>query len=349
MSPFGTVRSHGKITPPDEAWLARALPEPVLEPALPIIDPHHHLWDNPAHRYLVPEFAAEIATGHNVVATVYMNCWICYRAGGPEEMRPVGEVEFANGQAAMSASGGYGPARIAAGIVGTADLTLGDRVRPVLEALISAGNGRLKGIRLSAGFDEDRSISAPTGAPGLYARDDVRRALASFSGYGLSFDALVFHPQLQDIVDLARALPDLPIVLNHMGQPLGIGRYTDHAETFRLWRRLIGEVARCPNVSVKLGGIMLRLGVPDHIAPGPRPPTSQELAELWRPYVETSIELFGPDRAMFESNFPVEKMGVSYAALWNAFKRLTAGASAAEKKKLFHDTAARVYRIGGAA
>lgn len=346
MSPFGATRSYGMISPPDEAWLARATPEPALEPDLPIIDPHHHLWDNALHRYMVPEFAEEIASsGHNVRATVYMNCWIMYREGGPEEMRPVGEVEFANGQAAMGASGQYGPARIAAAIVGHANPLLGGRIRPVLEAEIAAGNGRLRGIRAAAGWDEDRSISAPVDAPGLYLRADVQEALACLPEYGLAFDALVFHPQLADIVALSRALPDLSIVLNHMGQPLGFGRYADRAETFRLWSRLIRDAARCPNVTVKLGGILLRLAVPDHVERADAPPTSAELAELWRPYVETCIELFGPRRCMFESNFPVEKMGVGYGALWNAFKRLAAGCSADEKAALFHDTAAGVYGL----
>jgi hypothetical protein len=346
MSPFGTRPSHGKITPPDEAWLTRAPPEPALEPDLPIIDPHHHLWDNRGHRYLVPEFADEIArSGHKIRATVYMNCWIMYRQDGPEEQRPIGEVEFANGQAAMAASGQYGPVRIAAGIVGHADPTLGERIRPVLEAEIAAGNGRLRGIRAAAGWDQDRTISAPADAPGLYLRKDVQTALACLPEYGLTFDALVFHPQLADIAALSRALPDLPIVLNHMGQPLGFGRHADHAETFRSWSGLIRDVARCPNVMVKLGGLLLRLAAPDHVNRGDTPSDSAQLAALWRPYIETCIELFGPQRCMFESNFPVEKMGVGYGTLWNAFKLLTARCSADERRALFHDTAAAAYRL----
>jgi L-fuconolactonase len=348
MSPFSTTRSYGLISPPDDAWLARGEQESVLEPNLPIIDPHHHLWDNKLHRYLVPEFAKEIASsGHNVRATVYMNCWIMYRQGGPEEMRPVGEVEFANGQAAMAASGQYGPTLIAAAIVGHANPLLGDRIRPVLEAEIAAGNGRLRGIRAAAGWDADRSISAPVDAPGLYLRADVQEALRCLPDYGLAFDALVFHPQLADIIALSRAVPNLQIVLNHMGQPLGFGRYADRVETFRLWSRLIREVARCPNVKVKLGGILLRLAVPNHVERADAPPNSAELAELWWPYVDTCIQEFGPQRCMFESNFPVEKMGVGYSTLWNAFKRLATKYSADEKARLFHDTAASVYGLEG--
>ena len=346
MSPFGTAPAHGIITPPDAAWLARATKEPALDPDLPIIDPHHHLWDNPRHRYLAPDFAEEIASGgHNIRATVYMNCWIMYREAGPPELRPVGEVEFANGQAAISASGQYGPARIAAGIVGHADPTLGHAIRPVLEALIAAGNGRLRGIRAAAGWDADRTISAPVTTPGLYLRPDFHQALSHLPHHNLTFDALVFHPQLDDITALSRALPELQIILNHMGQPLGFGRHADHTETFRLWRSLIRNVATCPNVTVKLGGLLLRLAIPDHVNRPETPPTSARLAELWRPYVETCIDLFGPDRCMFESNFPVEKMGVSYGTLWNAFKILTKNAAPEERAAMFHNTAARIYRI----
>ena len=345
MSPFGQAPGYGLITPPDQGWLQTALAEDIIEPDLPIIDPHHHLWDNPRHRYLVPEFAADLATGHRVLATVYMNCWIMYRSGGPAEMQPVGEVEFANGQAAMSASGQYGPTHIAAGIVGTCDANLGDRVEPVIATLIAAGNGRLRGVRVSGGWDEDRSISSPAQAPGLYDRADVRAALRVVQRAGLSFDALVFHPQLRDVVNLARALPDLKIVLNHMGQPLGFGRHSDRRAGFEIWRGLMREVALCPNVTVKLGGILLRLALPDHVARGARPPTSEELAILWRPWIETTIAAFGPDRCMFESNFPVEKMGLGYAALWNAFKRMATDYSSAEKAALFSGTAARVYRL----
>jgi predicted TIM-barrel fold metal-dependent hydrolase len=245
----------------------------------------------------------------------------------------------------MGASGRYGQARIAAAIVGHADPMLGARIRPTVEAEIAAGNGRLRGIRAAAGWDEDHSIPAPVDAPGLYLNTDVQEALACLPEYGLSFDALVFHPQPADIVALSRALPDLSIVLNHMGQPLGFGRHRDQAEVFRLWSRLIRDVARCPNVTVKLGGLMLRLAVPDHVERAAAPPTSSQLADLWRPYVETCIERFGPRRCMFESNFPVEKMGVGYCALWNAFKRLANGCSQDEKRALFHDTAAQVYRL----
>jgi len=338
----------GKVYLPDEAWLARADPEPVLEPDLPIVDTHHHLWDLPGYRYLLDEFVADLQTGHNVVATVFNECHAMYRAQGPREMAPVGEVEFCAGVAAMSESGTYGPTRVNAGIVGFADLTLGDRVAPVLEAQIAAGGGRFKGIRHAAGWDEDPVIgnSHTSPGPGLYLRPEMHEGLRRLTSYGLSLDAWVFHPQLADAVTLARAVPEANIVMCHMGGPLGYGRHAGKRdEVFRTWRAGINELAKCQNVSVKLGGVMMRLAAYDY-GKEPKPPSSEKLAELWGPYVMTCIELFGPDRCMVESNFPVEKMGISYASLWNALKRITAGASPSEKLAIFSGSANRVYRLG---
>jgi predicted TIM-barrel fold metal-dependent hydrolase len=337
----------GRITAPDDAWLAKAPPEPVLEPDLPIIDTHHHLWDRPDHRYLLDELLADIRTGHTVEATVFVECHAMYRAHGPAEMRPVGETEFVAGIAAMSDSGGYGATRVAAGIVGFADLTLGDRVEPVLEAHVRAGGGRFRGVRHSAAWDADDVIgnSRTAAGPHLMARADFRAGLARLTKLGLALDAWQFHPQLPDTIDLARACPDARIIVGHCGGPLGYGVYAGKKdEIFTGWRTSIRELATCANVSMKLGGMMMRLAAYDYGA-RPAPPSSAELADLWRPYLETCIEAFGPRRCLFESNFPVEKMGIGWAALWNAFKRVTAGASADEKRALFSETARRVYRL----
>jgi L-fuconolactonase len=337
----------GRIHPPDEAWLARQLPEPILEPDVPIIDTHHHLWDRAGHRYFLPEFLADAATGHHLVASVFMECHSMYRAAGPAEMRPVGETEFVVGQAAMSASGTYGPTRVATGIVGFADLTLGDRVEPVLEAHLRAGGGRFRGVRHSAAWDASDVIgnSAVADGPHVYQRADLRAGLARLTRLGLSLDAWVFHPQLGDVADLARAHPDANIILGHVGGVLGYGPYAGkQKEVFEAWKPRMAELAACPNVSLKLGGTMMRLAAYDYRTQ-PKPPTSTELAALWRPYFETGIELFGPDRCLFESNFPVDKMGIGWAALWNTFKRITAGASATEKQAMFAGTARRVYRL----
>jgi predicted TIM-barrel fold metal-dependent hydrolase len=270
-----------------------------------------------------------------------------YRAAGPEELRPVGETEFVAGIAAMSDSGRYGPVRVAAGIVGFADLTLGDRVEAVLEAHLRAGGGRFRGVRHSAAWDASDVIgnSRTATGPHLLMQADFRAGLRRLAALGLSLDAWAFHPQLADVVDLARSVPDARIVMGHVGGPLGYGPYTGKRdEVFARWKAGVTELARCDNVVMKLGGMMMRLAAADYRTL-PAPPTSAELAALWGPYIETCIELFGANRCLFESNFPVDKMGIGWAALWNALKRIAAGASADEKRAMFAGTARRVYRL----
>ena len=346
----------------DDAWLARRPPEAILEPGLAIIDPHHHLWDRKQHRYLLDELRADVGTmvgntagsGHRVLATVFVDCMAFYRADGPVALRPVGETEFANGVAAMCASGQLGEMRACAGIVGFADLTLGAAVTEVLAAHIAAGggpDGRFKGIRHAGGWDASPMIhNSHTKPPrGLYGDATFREGFAQLAPLGLSFEAWQYHPQLPDVTALARAFPDTAIILNHVGGPLGVGPYSSEYagkadQTFAQWRRDIAELATCPNVSVKLGGLGMRIGPIQHFKL-PDPPTSQQVADAWRPWIDACIESFGPARGMFESNFPVDKTSASYAVLWNAFKRLAAGASADEKADLFAGTARRVYRL----
>ncbi len=331
-------------------WLARTVEEP-LDPGLPICDPHHHLWDRQparvAPRYLLDEILEDVGAGHNVVSTVFIECGAMFKSDGPEALRPVGETEFVNGVAAMSASGLYGTARIAAGIVGTAALQLGDAVADVLDAQIAAGGGRFRGIRRAAAWDPDPAVPGhrTNPGPGLFLRDDFRAGFAHLARRRLTFEAWCYHRQIPDVTALARAFPGTTIVLNHFGGPLGIGPYAGQAkEVYAEWRGYIGELSTCPNVVAKLGGINMEMnGFGWHERP--RPPGSQELAEATRQYYEFTIEKFGADRCMFESNFPVDKASCSYTVLWNSFKRLTSGCSAVEKAKLFHDTAARVYRL----
>jgi predicted TIM-barrel fold metal-dependent hydrolase len=327
--------------------LAKLPPEPVLEPDISIIDPHHHLWERSGNRYLLDDYLADVNSGHHVVASVFEECHSMYRASGPEEMRSVGETEFVAGVAAMSESGTYGPTRVAAGIVGNADLMLGERVEPVLEAHIQAGGGRFRGVRHSAGWDADAIIgnSASVTGPHVYMSSDFRSGLARLSALGLSLDAWLYHPQLADIIDLARSAPEASIVMCHVGGPLGYGPYAGKGdEVLATWKARITELAQCPNVTMKLGGMTMRLAAFDYgTLPAPLP--SAEVAAYWRPYMETCIELFGADRCMFESNYPVEKMGISWVTLWNAFKHIAAGASRSEKRALFSGTAQRVYRL----
>ncbi len=332
-----------------KAWLAQRPAEAALEPDLRIIDPHHHFWDV-AHRgsYLLPDLLADIGGGHNIVATVFLECQAMYRANGPAEMAPVGEVEFVNGIAAMSASGNYGPCQVAAGIIGYADLRAGAKVRDVLEAEIAAGGGRFRGIRHGVAWDDHETVErfASRTVPAHLVRDPrFRQGFAQLAKLGLSFESWQYHPQLSDAADLARAFPETTIILNHVGGVLGVGPYSGRrAEILSTWNKDIKELAKCPNVNVKLGGIgMTSFGFAFHERE--MPPSSEELAAAWRQYVEPCIEAFGVDHCMFESNFPPDKQSGGYTELWNAFKRITAGCSDAEKAALYSDTAARVYRL----
>jgi L-fuconolactonase len=329
-----------------QAWLDRHK-EPIIEPEVPIVDPHHHLWDRPGWRYLLDDLLMDTNSGHNIVATVFIQARSMYRATGPEEMRPVGETEFANGIAAMSASGIYGKTAVCAAIVGHADLTLGARVEPVLSALVHAGGGRFRGIRHITAWDADASVLNPAHSPQPRLMTDTRfrEGFAALHRLGLSFDAWLYHPQIAELEDLARAFPDTRIVLNHVGGPIGSGAYAGkHKQVFPGWAASIRALAACPNVYVKLGGLGMRLGG-FAFHEQPEPPASATLAAAWRPYVETCIEAFGSSRAMFESNFPVDKGSYSYPVFWNACKLLAKGASEAEKADLFAGTAGRFYGL----
>jgi len=329
-----------------DAWLAQQV-EPPLEPTLPIIDPHHHLWDHPQSRYLLDEILRDTNSGHLVVATVFVECLSMYRADGPEPMRPVGETEFVNGIAAQSASGQYGATRVAAGIVGFADLALGAAIEPVLRAHLAAAPGRFRGIRHAAGFDASPEVrNSHTNPPAdLYRSARFREGFTKLNGLGLTFDAWQYHPQLSALTELARAFPDTTIILDHFGGPLGIGPYEGkRGEIFRRWKDDIADLARCPNVVAKLGGInMPANGFNWHKHPAP--PSSDDLVAATRDYYLHTIDRFGPDRCMFESNFPVDRVSCSYVVLWNAFKKIAARFTNEEKASLFHGTAQKVYRL----
>jgi L-fuconolactonase len=344
--------------------------EPALDPELPIVDPHHHLWGvsravrqgrtlaDPdligverqnlrRPRYLLEDFLADVGREHNVRATVFAQCHAMYRADASEQMAPIGETEFVNGIAAMSASGLYGPIRVAAGIVGFAELRLARRVRDVLEAQLAAGNGRFRGVRYMTAWDADTTILGRLSLtpPGLLYDEAFRVGFAELAPLGLSFDAWLLEPQLMDVVDLAKAFPDTQIVLDHCGTPLGVAGYGGRREElFPRWVASMRAIGELPNVAVKIGGLGMEcLGF--GTVSRPVGASSEELAQLWRPYVETCIEAVGVGRCMFESNFPIDGGSCSYSTLWNTFKRITAGASAAEKGQLFAGTAQRVYRL----
>lgn len=351
----------------------RRTSETALEPALPIVDAHHHLWMVPQAaatqtqeqpttfekellpifqrhpRYLIDEYLADVGSGHNIKATVFVEAKTMYRADGPDKFRSVGEVEFVNGVAAMSASGLFGPARLCAAIVGGVDLRLGRAAQEVLAAHIQAGGGRYRGVRSPVVHDDDPSIlgtwTMPPVRAGILLDREFRAGFALLAPLGLSFDAYVFDPQLPELIDLARAFPDTRIILNHIGGPLGVGRYAGHRESrFSVWNAHIRTLAKCENVTVKLGGLEIPfVGFKEDY--GPAPAGSSALTARWRPYVEACITAFGPARCMFESNFPIDSAAVSYSTLWNAFKMLTRELSQDERRRLFSGTAIDTYRI----
>jgi L-fuconolactonase len=324
-----------------------AATEQIIDPDLPICDAHHHLMDLPHLSYMLPDLLADVALGHNVVSTVFVESTAFYRAEGPAPMRFVGETEFAAGVAAMTESDRYGPIRVCAGIVSRADLSQGAACAEVLQAHIAAGGGRLRGIRHCGGWDPSPEIpNSHTDPPqGLYGRPDFREGFAELARHGLSFEAWQYHPQLPEVTALARAFPDTPIMLDHVGGLRGLGPYAGRREEeFQRWKADIRELAQCPNVWVKLSGLGMAAGG-FGFEHQPTPPTSDQLAAAWTPYLETSLEAFGVGRAMFASNFPIDRQSCTYDVLWNALKLFASGASAGEKAALFHDNAATFYRL----
>lgn len=334
-----------------QAWHALT-PEPALDPGLPICDAHHHLWEGgPARRerYLLHDFLREVRqSGHNVVSTVFAECHAMYRKMGPLELKSIGETEFANGIAAMCASGEYGDIRVAAGIVGHVDLRLGKAIEHVLEAHKQASE-RFCGVRYTTCWDAhaDKLLLWQTAPPRLLYDQSFREGLACLQRQSLAFDAWMLFPQLPDLVDLARAMPELRIVLGHIGGLVGIGPYADRGAVLETWKRNIAAVAKCPNVVIKIGGIgILRQGFGWQECD--QPPSSEEMARAYEPYCLHCIEQFGPDRCMFESNYPVDGHSASYTVIWNTFKRITGNFSPTERRAMFRDTAVRAYNLDDA-
>jgi L-fuconolactonase len=329
---------------PNAEWLGK-LREDILEPDLPIVDPHHHLWNHSGNRYFLDELLGDLNSGHNIVSTVFLQCFWGYRTEGPEEMKPVGETEFVASVAAEAKARGV-KTNVCAGIVGHVDFRIGDRVNEVLQAHAAAGQGRFRGIRqITARSHRIMASMATPPTHGLMGTPEFRRGFAWLEKHGLSYDAWLYHTQIDQLVDLARAFPGVPMVLNHVGGPLGVGPWRGKRdEVYRDWRAAMKRLAACPNTHIKLGGLAMVVNGFDfheHLLP----PSSGEMAAAWGPWMRACIEDFGADRCMFESNFPVDKGMCSYPVLWNAFKRIAAGASDSEKAALFHDTAHRFYRL----
>lgn len=321
--------------------------EDVIDPDRPIVDAHHHLYERPGLRYLGDEFVADLCSGHKIRATVLVQARHSYGAGEADELRPVGETMFASATARRAASGSAARFGIASAIIPYADLTLGDAVRPVFEAHLAAGGGRVRGIRHILAWHPDRSLLNPAypTSEGMMDSDGFRAGFRHLAPLGLSFDAWVLFPQLSRLARLARAFPDTAIVVNHCGGPLLGGSYAGmDREVFALWKSGMEALAACPNVMVKLSGLgMPSVGMGFDI---PRvPSTSAELSAAWRPWMESCIAMFGTDRSMFASNFPADRPSYDYRTGWNAMKRVADAGSEDEKDELLRGSAVRFYRL----
>jgi L-fuconolactonase len=325
-----------------------AFTEDVIDPEIPIIDAHHHLQEDGKGRYLFHESAADMAAGHHFVATVHVQARSMMRAEGPPHLRDIGEIEYARGAAAMAATGLYGGVRVCEAIVGWADFRLDPGlVAEILDASEEAAGGRFRGVRQIAPWvGGELAKVMPLNAPeGLLRDPKFRRGFAELARRGLSFDAWLFHPQLGDVASLADEFPETPIILNHLGGRLGIGPYAARfEEEYAIWSASLRSLAERRNVLVKIGGLGMLYGGFDFHARA-RPPTSEELAKAWGPFIREAINAFGPDRAMMESNFPVDNQTASFPVIWNALKWAAAGYTEAERNMLFHGTAERAYRL----
>ena len=327
-------------------WLA-STPEEALEPEIPIVDPHHHLWDMEYWgRYLEDDLIEDLTAGHQVIGTVFVECHSNYREGGPPHLQPVGETEFVERVgAAFDAKRDESPGFCAA-TVGHADLFLGDAVAEVLEAHLAA-SPRFRGIRHTTAWDPHKEARYPgmEQREGMLLDAKFQEGFARLAPLGLSFDAWLFHPQIPDLTALARTFPDTQIILDHFGGPLGLGPYQGRRnEVMQDWKRNLTALATCPNVAIKLGGLLMDINEFTYDAQE-APPGSETLAAATRDYYLHAIDCFGPERAMFESNFPVDKASCSYTVLWNSFKRISEGFNANERSELFSGTASRVYRL----
>jgi predicted TIM-barrel fold metal-dependent hydrolase len=322
--------------------------EEVIDPELPIIDAHHHLWIQHGEPYLLNEYCADLSGGHNVRASVAVECKAMFKKNAAPHLAPLGELEFLNGIAAMSASGNFGECLVAHGIVARVDLTHHHTVSSVLDLYQHCAPERFKGIRISSIWHPDPSASASLANPpqGLLMSSDFRLGFKELGPRGLTFDAWVYHTQIDEVIDLAKTFTNTVIVVDHIAGPNGIGPFAGkRKEVFEIWNQSIKKLAFCDNVRIKLGGMGMKVFGFDFHEKN-KAPSSDELSAQWSPYIHSCIETFGANRCMFESNFPVDKGSYSYSVMWNAFKKTVANYSIDEKYSLFFNTANKTYRLG---
>lgn len=327
-----------------EDWLAQTREE-IIDPGREIVDPHHHLWTHGTPQapavYELPEFARDTGSGHNVVQTVYIECRARWDLDAPAHLKSAAETAYV---AALTAP----DAAPIAGIIAHVDLTLPlDLLDEALDAHTASGQGRLVGIRHSGACDpEPDSLMIPgRGAPGLYANPDFRRGVARLGARGLTYDTWHYHHQNRDFLDLARAVPETVMILDHFGTPLGVGRFAGQRDEIQsAWREDMADLAQCPNLRAKLGG----LNMPDNgwgWEKNETPPSSDDLLNAQGDWYHHTIDCFGPSRCMFESNFPVDRTSVDYHVLWNFFKKLAHPFDEEEKNALFAGTARATYGL----
>lgn len=333
-----------------QAWHAHHTAETPLEADLPIVDPHLHIFgtDTDPQYYRLADYAQDLAGGHHVVKTVYVEAYRSgWRTTGPAHLRSVGEVESIVHQTKEPLLTKHGPCAFAAGIVANVDLTSGAAVIETLDSHVEAGQGRLRGVRQVAAYDDGMVGRFIKELPPANLMQDTRFqiGLSKLRNYGLSFDVWIYHHQLDEFISLVDSFPEVTFVLNHLGGLIGVGPYrANRGNTLASWKFHMRRLAERPNVYVKVGG----MGMPvfgfnfEHQT---RPPNSNELANAWRPLIETCIAAFGTKRCMFESNFPVDRQSAGYTEIWNAFKLSTKSLSTSERNDLFFETACRAYRL----
>jgi L-fuconolactonase len=320
--------------------------EEVVEPDLPVVDPHHHLWPVDGRGgmpYSIDQLHADTGSGHRIVQTVFVECSASYRTEGPAELASLGETEFVAGIATADPTG------LISGIVANVDLRLAatGELDQLLDAHMNASGGLFRGVRHAlarAEYPEVLTI-ARVAPVDLYLDPAFRAGVRRLGERGFTYESWHYHYQNREFLELAKAVPETTMVLDHFGTPLGVGPYADDREgIFNAWKADIEAIAKCPNVFAKIGGFaMPDNGFGWHTAS--RPPTSDEFIEAQERYYLHTIQAFGPHRCMFESNFPVDRMSVSYRVVWNAFKKMTSGFSAAERTAMFSGTAQQVYRL----